>query len=164
MPVVALERRTQFLHDYGALLSVWSEFELAIEVKIAQLAGLDPLKASIILGGLSFGNKPAILSALLNESGDTTLAPKVQAVINAAKRNSLVHGIVASDDMMEEIGFVKREIGPGYSVKKYPFNEATFHKHFLEFRRLYGLAIEAMGLTLDDLEEYGRKAQLFPAE
>jgi hypothetical protein len=164
MPEQAIDRRTQFLHDYGSLLSVWSEFELALEVKIAQLAKMEPLTASIVLGSLSFGNKPAILLSLLDEAGDTETGPKITNVINKARRNALVHGVVASERDISEIGFVKREVGPKYTVKTSAFTSDSFHEHFLAFREAYLEAMQALGLTLADLEEYGQKARLFPEE
>jgi len=63
-----VDKRIQFLHDYGAFLAHWAEFELAIEVKIAKLTNLNPLDASVILGGLNFGSKPNILFSLLTRT------------------------------------------------------------------------------------------------
>jgi len=157
----ALERRTQLLHDYGAFMALWSEFEFILEVKIAALAGMEPLKASIVLGGLSFGNKPKILYSLLSLSSDTTTAPKVRAVINAARRNALVHSVVASEPDLTEIGFVTREVGNTYKVRENRFTADSFHKHFLEFRRLYYEATDALGITVEAAEQYGRTARLF---
>ena len=84
------EKRTQFLHDYAALLMLWAEFELAIEAKTAEIANLAPRDASIIVGGLNFGAKSSILYSLVAERGETAITPKVLAVIDHAQRNAQV--------------------------------------------------------------------------
>lgn len=160
-PPAYVEDRTQFLHDYGALLSLWSEFELAIEVKIAQLVGMAPKDASIVLGGLSFGSKPSILSSLLSQRGDVTTANAVEAVITHTRRNALVHGVSGGDPEKGLFAFFKREIGSSYKVNHVTFNKDGFNQHFETFRLLYKSAQDAMGLTFDDLEAYGRGAGLF---
>lgn len=160
-PPAYVEDRTQFLHDYGALLSLWSEFELAIEVKIAQLVGMAPKDASIVLGGLNFGSKPAILYSLLSQRGDDATAQTVRAVISHTRRNALVHGVSGGDADEKTFVFFKREIDSAYKVNHIGFTADTFNQHFETFRALYKAAQDAMGVTFDNLEAYGREAGLF---
>ena len=156
-------KRTQFLHDYGALLSLWSHFELSIEVKIARLANLAPKDATIILGGLNFGSKPDILYSLLDQRDQNDVAGKVRAVINHVRRNALVHGVAGADDKPFRFAFFKREVGSRYEVKHLIYTPKQFNAHFEQFRELMFVAQDAMGVHLDDLEEYGREAGLFEA-
>lgn len=73
-----LKSSNQFLRDYGEFMSEWAMFEMILEVKIAQLANLEPRDASIIIGGLSFGSKPPILYSLLSARRRTAAIPKVK--------------------------------------------------------------------------------------
>lgn len=152
--------RTQVMHDYGTLLAVWSQFELALEVKIARLAGLSPRDSSIILGGLSFGNKPAILYSLLNDRSLTDVAAKIRAVIDHTRRNALVHGVTGSDMIENRIVFYKREIGATYKVTHLTYSADEFNAHFERFRDLANEAMASLDLTLEDLEKYAGEAGL----
>ena len=155
-----IEARTQLLHDYGALLSRWGEFELAIEVKIAQLTNLAPIDASIIIGGLNFGNKPSILYSLLNERGMDDVAAQVRSVIDHAKRNALVHGVSGGDRSTLEFAFFKREVGSNYKVKQLNFTAETFNEHLEQLLTLIREAEAALGITEQDIDAYGREARL----
>lgn len=155
------EQRTQFLHDYSALLMLWAEFELAIEFKIAELTGMAPKDASIVVGGLNFGAKPSILYSLLDQRGDKNTASKVRAVIDHARRNALVHGSPASDQAEGHFAFFKREIGHTYVVKRLNFTAETFNDHWMKFRALENEALIAMGITDEGLERYAHEAGLF---
>ncbi len=160
-PPEFVEQRTQLLHDYGAFMALWSEFELFLEVKIAQLTGLSPIDASIILGGLNFGSKPSILYSLLEERGWGHLIPPVRAIIDHARRNALVHGLVATEHVPPKFVFAKREVGSRYVVKHTSFNDTLFNEHFETLRILYKEAQDMLGISLSDLEEYGNAARLF---
>ena len=155
------EQRTQFLHDYAALLMLWAEFELAIEFKISKLTGMNPKDASIVIGGLSFGCKPSILYSLLDQRGDQEIAPKVRAVIDHARRNALVHGSPASVEDEGRFVFFKREVNSAYVVKHLDFTAETFNAHWMKFRTLETEALAAMDISDEDLEEYARAAGLF---
>lgn len=156
-----IRQRTQLLHDYGAFLTLWSEFELLLEVKIAELTGLQPVDASIVLGTLGFGTKPLILEALLHERGSAELMEKVNAAISHAKRNALVHSLVASEHSPPKFAFARRDLGRGYRVRHTTFNDESFNKHFETFRKLYKEAQDALGIQLEDMEEYARSARIF---
>jgi len=154
LPPAFVEQRTQFAHDYGAFLAQWAVFEIAIEVKIAKLANLTSLDASIILGGLNFGSKPSILYSLLRERGLDGVVDKVRAVIDHARRNALVHGIPWSEEDDPQFVFFKREVGDTYKVKQLPFTAESFNQHFEKLCELIAYAFEGMGLTLWDLHKY----------
>lgn len=160
-PPEFLEDRTQLLHDYAALLTLWGEFELMLEIKIADLAGIKPIDASIILGGLNFGNKPPILYSLLNQRGQAEIAGKVKDVINHARRNALVHGIAGAEVSDRTFGFYKREIGETYVVKQLDFTAETFNAHFEKFRLLVQAAALAMQVHEEDMDEYADAAGLY---
>ena len=149
LPPDFVEKRTQFLHDYGAFLALWSEFELMLEVKIAQLTGMAAKDASIVIGGLNFGSKPSILCSLLEQRGDSETPKKVRAVITHARRNALVHGIAGADRDPIAFAFFKREIGDTYQVKHLTFDADTFNEHFERLRILHGEAADALGLNID---------------
>src|SRR3954451_13178838 len=109
-PEEQIERRTQLMHDFGSLVATWSEFEFRVELKIAQLTEMKLLDAAIVLGGLGFGAKANILYSLLSERGEREIVEKVKAVVSAAKRNSLVHGAVGSEEDYSKFGFYKRNV------------------------------------------------------
>jgi hypothetical protein len=157
-----IAQRTQVLHDFGAFLTMWGEFELALELAIARRAKLSAINASIILGGLQFGAKSSILLSLLSQQGaDPAIAKAVSVVIETAKRNALVHGY-ANFEGGEEVTFVfsKREVKSSYKVTHAEFTSDGFHKHLLELQRLMGDAFSALRITSADVSEYGETAQL----
>jgi len=164
VPPAFLEERTQFLHDYGAFLAHWAEFELAVEVKIAKLTNLKPLDASIVLGSLNFGSKSNILCSLLNEREEVALRSKIRSVTGHAKRNKLVHGAIASDLDDPRFAFIKREVGNEYVVDPHHFTAASFNKFFERFRELTSEALTAMGVAMQDIEDYGREARFFESD
>lgn len=155
------EKRTQFLHDYAALMMLWAEFELAIEAKIAEIANLAPRDASIIVGSLNFGAKSNILYALLAERNDTLIAPKVRAVIDHAQRNVLIHSSPAGDEATGRFSFFRRDVGNRYVVSHLNFTDKTFNQHWLNFRQLEHEALVAMSFTDETLQQYAREAGLF---
>ena len=152
--------RTQFFHDYAALLLLWGQFEFALEVAIARLAGLTPPDASIILGGLSFGNKPPMLYSLLAKRGKPDASAKVKAVINHVGRNALVHGIAGSDYETRDFAFFRREVGEELVVKHILYTADTFNAHFERFRDLADAALDALGISDADLSQFAREAGL----
>lgn len=137
-------------------MTLWSEFEIVLEIAIARLAEMKPLAASIVLGGLSFGNKPSILYSLLVEAGEQSKIEPVKALINHARRNALVHGTPATEDDYSNFAFIKRDIKDRYRVSRAEFTAAQFHEHFLEFRRLHLAAADALNISGDDIEDYAK--------
>ena len=155
-----IEDRTQFLHDYAFLLLLWSQFEVALEVKIAKLAGLSAIDASIILGGLSFGNKPSILYSLLEKRGRPDVSAKIEKVIQHVGRNALVHGIPGSDTDAGTFAFFRREVGAAYLIKHLTYTAKEFNQHFEKFQSLASEAMDVMELEDSDLDEYASAAGL----
>ena len=154
------ERRTQFLHDFGALLSLWAELEMAMEVRIAQLTSMGALDASIVLGSLQSGTRKNILFSLLSERGDKATISAVKAAITSSKRNPLVHSQFATEEDFSLFRMYQREVKDAYVVTARDFTADTFHDHFLKFRNLQADAVEALGVTEDQIEEYARGARL----
>lgn len=152
--------RTQILHDYGAILALWGEMEIAIEIKIAKLAGLNDRTASIMLGGLAFGPKADILFSLLTEVNDEDVIKAVDKVISFTRRNALVHSVMASEPEDLTFTFIKRETRRTHTVSHHTFTAAQFHRHFLKMRLLQHRAFTALGVFQDDLEAYSKAAKL----
>jgi hypothetical protein len=158
-----IEQRTQLLHDFGAFLALWSEFEMSLEIAIARRVGMSTIHASIVLGGLSFGAKPFILYSLIEEAKeDPSIASKVRMVIDHARRNALVHGFTNAERGEETVfSFSKREVKNGYRVTHAEFTADGFTDHFQIAQRLVAIAWAALDITNDDLNRYGREARLF---
>lgn len=154
-----VERRTQFMHDLAALLSVWAELEMAIEFRIAKLVGMNPLDASIVLGSLQAGGKQNILYSLLAERGLTDERAAIKAAVSFAKRNVLVHSQFGSEDDFSLFRLFKREVKDSYKVIRHDYTAETFNDHFMTFRELVADALAAMKVTPDDIVEYGRAAR-----
>lgn len=154
-----VERRTQFMHDFAAVLSIWAELEMVIEIKIAQLTGMKALDASIVLGSLQAGARKNILYSLLNERGEKETISKVRAAISFAKRNVLVHSQYASENDYSKFRLYQREVKESYKVTSHDFTAETFHQHFLKFRELHHEADAALGVSDKQIAEYGRAAR-----
>ena len=158
-----IEQRTQVLHDFGAFMTLWSEFEMSLEVAIARRTGMTTIHASIVLGGLAFGAKPAILYSLIEEAGeDPSITAKVRAVVDHARRNALVHGFMNAERAEEAVfSFSKREVKNAYRITHAEFTAEGFNQHFQKAQELVGAAWRALEITNDDLNLYGREARLF---
>jgi len=152
--------RYQFLHDYGALIAVWNEFEIAIEVAIMRRTGMTPLKASIVLSAIGFGHKRNILDALLKEEGREDLITKLESAINAAGRNAFVHGVPTGNKDLTEFAFARRDFkNKRYRTKPIRFTAESFREHFLNFQGQYVELAAALGVTMDDIDAYAREAR-----
>ena len=154
------ERRTQFLHDFGALLSLWAELEMAIEIRIAQLTGMSALDASIVLGSLQAGTRKNILFSLLSERGDKGTIAIVKATISGSKRNPFVHSQLATEEDFSLFRLYQREVKDTYVVIARDYTADSFHEHFLAFRELHADACAALGVTDDQIDEYANGARL----
>lgn len=152
--------REQFLHDYGVILALWSQFDTYIEVAIMRLTGMSGLHASVVLGTLQSKAKCNILYSLLRLNDDEMTAQKVKEAIDFAKRNLIVHSAMASEKDFSKIVFFKRSIDPRYKAVGHNYSADSFHEHVWKFRDLANEALTALSLTEADLNEYGRMAQL----
>jgi hypothetical protein len=154
-----VERRTQFMHDLAAVLAVWAELEMVIEVKIANLTGMKPLDASIVLGSLQSGTRKNILFSLLKERGEKAAISKVKSAISFAKRNMLVHSQFAAAERFTGFRLYQREVKDAYKVTSHDFTAETFHQHFVKFRQLFLEARDALGVRHRHIEKYAHEAR-----
>lgn len=155
-----MENRTQLLHDFGALMVMWGEFELAIEIKIGRITKMTPIHNSITIGSLGFGTKHNVLICLLHEEGDTETIKAVKALVSFTGRNALVHSIIGAELDHSNYGFFHREVKNQYKVIKKEFTADSFHDHFEQFRVLHDAALKALGIqSEDEFNEYGREAR-----
>jgi len=154
-----VKERTQLLHDFGALLTMWSELEIAMEIAIRKLTGMSALQTSIVVGSLQFGTKKNILSSLLKEAGNEDQSKAIKDLVDFAKRNALVHSAVAAEDDYSKFVFFFRSVKEKYHVKTEEFTAASFHQHFLRFRELHDAALQALNVTPGEMNEYGHGAR-----
>lgn len=151
--------RTQLLHDFGALLTMWSELEIAIEIAIWKVTGMSALHTSILIGSLQFGTKRNILSSLLREAGDRAPTKAIKDLVDFAKRNVLIHSAVAAEHDYSKFVFFNRSVKEKYDVSAEEFTASSFHQHFLRFRKLHDAALKALNVTQAEMNEYGRAAR-----
>ena len=154
-----IDQFQQLNHDYGAILILWGTLEISIEITIARLTGMSFLNASIVLGSLQFGAKRNILSSLLRERGDTERMKPLTNLITFAKRNALVHSVMANESDHSRFDFHQREIKDAYKVTAHSFTADTFHDHFLKFIQLEALVNAALGISKNDLTQYAHEAK-----
>jgi hypothetical protein len=150
--------RTQLLHDFGALIAMWGQFEIAVEAKIGAITGIKPLYCSIVVGPMNSGAKRNTLYSLLREEGDGTVTAAVKNLVSFAKRNALIHGVVGGEPDSSRFAFFYREVKEKYEAKRLVYTAEEFHQHFLKFRQLHHAAMVALGFDSEDrLNEYVRE-------
>lgn len=162
---IAIERRTQFLHDTGVLVHMWNRVELFVELAIWRITGLSPLHCSIMLGSLQHRAKISILYSLLREDGKNAAISKLKAAMSYAKRNALIHSAVASEEDSSKFVFYYRTVDDRYKVAAHTYDQDSFHDHVWQFCKLADEALIEIGLdetapeTIAALKEYGQKAR-----
>jgi hypothetical protein len=85
----------------------------------------------------------------------------VRAVINHARRNSLVHGNLGASFGPAHFSFFKREVSDRMKVGELRFTAKEFRKHVTEVDHLIAEAMKALRLYGNDVEEYAHEAGLF---
>jgi hypothetical protein len=161
----AIEKRTQFLHDFGLLIGNWNLLELYIEIIIWRKTGMSAEHCAIVLGSLQHKAKVSILKSLLNNEGNAEAVSKLKTALSYAQRNALVHGVPGSEEDGSEFGFFYRSVDDKYMVKSHKFTAEEFHKRVYQFFDLAHEAIEALGINENDpkfkaeLDEYCKGAK-----
>jgi hypothetical protein len=82
----------RFMYEYGCFASFWSNFELLMEVAIADLTQRSAKENSRIINGETAGKKKQILAALLTHADRHDVLAALQDVFDIAERNSWIHG------------------------------------------------------------------------
>jgi hypothetical protein len=152
-----IEHRTQFLHDLGMFVGMWSEYDLAIEIIIGQLTGASPLDNATVVGTLQHGAKLQIVRELLTERGRKADADEFKEITEGAHRNTLMHGVMASDDGFSRFAIYKRALG---RKPKYEATAAEFRAHVSDFRARVSALFVRLGIDDATIIEYGQMARL----
>jgi hypothetical protein len=83
----------------------------------------------------------------------------VKTAASFSKRNPLVHSALAAEDGFARFAFYYRTVDDAYKVQPNFHTSDTFHEHVWKFRDLVSEAMQALGVTEEDVTEYGRGAQ-----
>jgi hypothetical protein len=155
------QRIREFFSVYGSFLQLWQTFEIVIEIGIMRRLNLSPRHASIVLNGLNFSAKSSILLALLREAEqeNKTAISAVTSAQTQAERNDFTHSFfTTSDEGLMRL--VRRNIRNGhYSVNLRDVNATTMRDHGYQFSEAVKVAMEALGVTPKDVDEYSREIE-----
>lgn len=157
-----IEHRTQFLHDLGMFIGMWSEFEIALEIRIGQLTGASPLDNATVVGTVGFGAKQEILGALLVERGLTDEAEKWKSVAGLVKRNVLMHGVMSTEGEFERFAIYKRTVSGASDKQSMLKSAAEFRADVTAFRLRTHALLGPLGINDLVVSEYGAAARLAP--
>jgi hypothetical protein len=161
----SIERRTQFLHDLGVLVAQWNRIEICIEIAIRRLTGLSNAHCSLMMGALQHKAKISILKSLLREKGEIDLISKLNTALSYAKRNSLMHGVLGTEQDYSRFSFFDRKVDNRYKVSVHSFTSDSFHEHVWNFCRLADEVLLDLSIDVDsaafkqELLAYGKDAQ-----
>lgn len=146
----------KFASAYGLFLIAWSRFDLVIEAAAAKALELEGRDASVVLAGLMFQAKLNMLFSALPD--DAERANKIKIVRHAmevGERNAIIHGIFISTG--ETFNFITREVKDKLKVRKKRMTEHEMRMHTMQFIEKSLLAQNALGLSVDELDEYGEQ-------
>lgn len=157
-----IEHRTQFLHDLGMFIGMWSEFEIAIEIRIGQLTGASPLDNATLVGTVPFGAKSEILATLLAERGESDEANKWKDVAAIVKRNVLMHGVMSTEGDFERFAVYRRTVSGATDKQSVVKSAAEFRADVSAFREGTHRLLASLGINDQLVSEYGSAARLSP--
>jgi hypothetical protein len=141
---------------YGLFLSLWSIFDLLVEILIVRELKIGAQETSIICGGLMFGPKISILYSLLSrhEGADTIGLSLLHNCQETANRNSFAHGFFFDNKNKDELSLIRREVKNEYFVSSRDIGLKEMVKHGLKFLNLFGEVARHFKVSIEDLHAY----------
>jgi len=118
-----------------------------------------------MMGALQHKAKISILKSLLREKGEIDLISKINTAMSYAKRNSLMHGVLGSEQDHSKFLFFDRRVDNRYKVNVHSFTSESFHEHVWQFCNLADEVLLELGIDVDssafkqELLDYGKDAQ-----
>lgn len=153
-----VEARTQFLHDLGSVVAMWSEFEVAIEFVIGRRTGLAPADSSLIFGTMGFEAKLKIVIALLARDQRDDAIAAVKDLVAFVRRNVLLHAALGAEKDFSRFAFWQRRLDKDGTIAKHEFTAETFHQRLKDMFGKISLAFDLLEINPDDLNAYARTA------
>lgn len=157
-----IEHRTQFLHDLGMFVGMWSEFELGMEIRIGQLTDASPLDNATVVGTLQFRTKSEILHALLVQRGLVGEKDAWATSASLVKRNVLMHGVMSTENDFELFAIYKRTVSGATDRQSMVKTADEFRKDVTAFRQRSHDLLLSLGINDLMVSEYGAAARLSP--
>lgn len=148
--------RANFYALYGVSSHVFSSVELAVEIGIRNLLKITNKQVSIICGGLSMGDKVAILRSLVaaDPGCGYDVAP-IEEAQKAASRNAYAHGVLALDTTGKDHYFLLvREVKNEYKVTARHMTLAKMDARATAIGKAYDRVLVGLKVSQADMDNY----------
>jgi hypothetical protein len=143
---------------YGFFLSLWSTFDLLVEILIMRELKIGLQENSIVCGGLMFGPKISILYSLLSrhEEVDQVGISLLRTCQETANRNSFAHGFFFDNQNRDQLSLIRREVKYEYFVSSKEIGLKQMARHVLKFLELFRDVAIHFKVSIADLHEYSK--------
>jgi hypothetical protein len=108
----------------GWLVLEWAHFECALEMISYRIPNINERQSSILFASSNYLAKKNICTALLFEEPrekNKAIIKLIQDIKATAKRNHIIHSVLAQDPRADRITFLKRSISKGLSTERKDF-------------------------------------------
>ena len=156
------DRIGRFLLYFGDFLTVWSTFDMILEVIIMRELNISAEKTSILCAGLGFGSKASIACSLLNTRPSSETARTVALIREAqtiGERNSFAHGFFLVNESTAKFQLIRREIRDFYSARIKELDCATMQKHSADFIPKFREIEQHALISEKDLADYAKEIE-----
>jgi hypothetical protein len=160
-PNLPFANTAQFYAHLGWFYSAWSSVDLSVDLAICRCLKISPEQTHMLVAGLEFGRKTALLRSVLSTSGYTVaevekLKGYLTRISKESLRNVFAHSFLASDT--ESVHFIHRKSQGAYSATGYKFMAEGFVQHVKDFVQLAHDFEKALGFSHKDIGDFAAAA------
>jgi len=160
MTIDTLAPSQRFMYELGCFVAFWSNFELLMEVAIADLLARDAKTNCRLVNPWTAGRKMRELERLLSDQGRTGIVERLRAVFDIADRNSWIHGHILNPvGDFSRLTRLRIRVEPGDALRVTNETVAFDVSPFEQFYAAYQKFHQATGISVDRCNQYIRDLQ-----